>query len=178
VEMYCGMAVEDIVRYGHDGLRKPADKVGKFDDGVRALIARMFEVMKEASGLGLAANQVGVPLQVLTYDLGEGPHALVNPKIVKRKGELTGVEGCLSVPGIQGEVPRAEEIIVKGMDENGKPVRVHAKEMLARVLQHEIDHLQGCLFIDRADPETLYEVHKHDEDIEEDLSVESGEAAG
>ena len=160
------MVTEEIVRFGHEILRKPAEKVKEFNDDIRDLIDRMYGVMKESRGVGLAANQVGVDLQVFTYDVGEGPHAMVNPKIVRSRGEETAVEGCLSVPGIQGEVPRAEDVTVKGIDENGKPVRIRATGLLARVFQHEIDHLQGYLFLDRADPETLYEVPLHDDEHE------------
>ena len=160
------MAIEDIVRYGDEVLRRRAAKVKRFDDEIRRLIERMYEAMAESHGLGLAANQVGVDLQVFTYDVGEGPHALVNPKIVRRKGEQVGVEGCLSIPGIQGDVSRAENITVKGLDENGNPVRLHAEGLMARVFQHEMDHLDGHLFIDRADPETLHEVPPSEDESE------------
>jgi len=165
------MSDEEILRYGSEILRKPAEKVKKFDDEIRQLIERMYEVMQENSGLGLAAPQVGVQLQVFTYDVGEGRHALVNPKIARRKGEEIATEGCLSVPGIQGEVPRAERVTVSGLDENGKPIKIRAEGLLARVFQHEIDHLQGFLFIDRADPESLYVVTKA-KDEEEQLAEE------
>ncbi len=148
----------EIVRYGNDILRKPAEKVVSFNEDIKQLIHQMYEIMKAHNGLGLAANQIGVDLQIFTYDIGEGPHAVINPKIIRSKGEEVGVEGCLSIPGIQGDVPRAEEVVLKGLDENGKPVRIKAKGLLARVFQHETDHLNGYLFIDRADPETLYQV--------------------
>ena len=166
------MAVEKIVRYGNDVLRKPAAKVKKFDDDIRRLIDRMYEVMEDSSGLGLAAPQIGVELQVFTYDIGEGPHAFVNPKIVRRKGEQVAVEGCLSIPGIQGDVPRAEQVTLSGLDENGKPARIRAEGLLARVFQHEMDHLQGQLFIDRADPESLHVITKSREAQEEEQAEE------
>lgn len=168
------MASEEILRFGHEILRKPAQKVKDFNDEVRGLIDLMFRVMKEHSGLGLAANQVGVDLQIFTYDIGEGPHAVVNPKLVRSRGEQVAVEGCLSVPGIQGEVARAEDVTIKGLDENGRPIRIRANGLLARVFQHEIDHLQGHLFLDRADPETLYEVPKRADEPVEVAEPDSG----
>ena len=166
------MAVEEIVRYGDETLRKPAAKVRKFDDDIHQLIERMYEVMKDNAGLGLAAPQIGVELQVFTYDIGEGPHAFVNPKIVRRKGEQVAVEGCLSIPGIQGDVPRAEQVTLSGLDENGKPAKIRAEGLLARVFQHEMDHLQGYLFIDRADPESLHVITKSEESKEEEQAEE------
>ena len=151
-----------IVTYGNSVLRSPAENVGEFNDEIKALIERMYQTMAEVRGLGLAAPQVGVSKRVFVYDIGEGPHALVNPKIVTSKGEEWGIEGCLSIPGLQGEVPRAERITVAGIDENGKKVRIKAEGLLARVLQHEIDHLDGTLFVDRADPETLETVSTAD----------------
>ena len=145
----------DIVTYGNDVLRNRAEEFDEVDDSVRELIQRMYEIMAEANGLGLAGPQIGVPKRIFTYDVGEGPHALINPEIVKRSGEETGIEGCLSIPGLQGEVPRSERVVVTGIDENGNKVRIRAQGILARVFQHEIDHLDGTLFIDRADPETL-----------------------
>jgi len=147
--------VEEIVRYGNEVLRRAAEPVKAVDDEIRALIARMYEAMAEASGLGLAAPQIGVSKRLFVYDIGDGPHAVINPKLMKKSGEQIGVEGCLSVPGLQGEVPRWEKVVVTGLDEEGKPVRIKAEGLLARVFQHEIDHLDGTLFIDRADPDTL-----------------------
>ena len=115
----------------------------------------MYQAMVDYRGLGLAAPQIGVAKRIFVYDVGEGPHALVNPKIVSTRGEEWGVEGCLSVPGLQGEVPRAAAITVTGINENGEKVKIKADGMLARVFQHEMDHLDGTLFIDKADPETL-----------------------
>lgn len=158
----------DIVRYGNEILRKPAKTVTEFNSDIRRLIERMYEIMKNHNGLGLAANQIGVDLQIFTYDVGEGPHAVINPKIIRSKGEDISVEGCLSIPGIQGDVPRAEEVTIKGLDEDGKPIRIKAKGLLARVFQHETDHLNGYLFIDRADPETLYKVPENGEKEPED----------
>jgi peptide deformylase len=121
---------------------------------VRDLIRDMFETMYSAEGVGLAAPQVGVGKRVIVVDVSPvdqevPPMALVNPEILDRKGTVMGEEGCLSVPGVQGEVPRAETVVVRGLDEQGNPVQFQAGGILSRALQHEIDHLDGVLFIDR-----------------------------
>ena len=123
-------------------------------DRIRTLISDMFETMYAAEGVGLAATQVGVGKRVVVVDVSPvdetiPPLAVVNPEIVSRSGSVTGLEGCLSVPGVQGEVCRAETVEVRGMDEQGKPLRIRAAGILSRALQHEIDHLDGVLFIDR-----------------------------
>jgi len=128
--------------------------VATVDDRVRNLIRDMFETMYSAEGVGLAAPQVGVGKRVIVVDVSPvdqevPPMALVNPEILDRKGTVMGEEGCLSVPGVQGEVPRAETVVVRGLDEQGNPVQFQAGGILSRALQHEIDHLDGVLFIDR-----------------------------
>ncbi|MGC8668235.1 MAG: peptide deformylase [Chthonomonadales bacterium] len=137
---------------------------------VRGLIHRMTQAMITGNGVGLAAPQIGVSLRVLVYRLPverqgeqevggqefEPVRVLINPKIVHRKGEQVGPEGCLSIPFLRGDVPRAYEIVVKALDHEGRPVRRRASAFEARVIQHEVDHLDGILFIDRADPSTLH----------------------
>jgi len=150
------MSVEEIVRYGDKVLSERTREVPEVNEEIRELIAHMYEVLKEAQGLGLAANQIGKPLRLFVYDVGEGPHALINPKIVRRSGSHMEIEGCLSIPGLQGEVERADVVVVDGLDEEGSKVRIRAEGLLARVFQHEIDHLDGTLFIDRADEDTLH----------------------
>lgn len=149
------MQIGDVVTYGNRVLRDRAQEVEELNDEIRELIEQMYRVMADSNGLGLAGPQVGVSKRIFTYDVGEGPHALINPVILKRSGEEIGTEGCLSIPGLQGEVPRAERIVVSGLDENGNKVRIKAQGLMARVFQHEIDHLDGTMFIDRADPDTL-----------------------
>jgi len=144
----------DILVYPDPFLARKAAPVTAVDDRVRALIRDMFETMYGAEGVGLAAPQVGVGKRVIVIDVSPvdktiPPVAVVNPEIVERAGSVMGVEGCLSVPGIQGEVRRAETVVVRGRDEQGKAVRIQADGILARALQHEIDHLDGILFIDR-----------------------------
>jgi peptide deformylase len=147
--------VRDILVYPDPFLARKAVPVTKVDDRVRDLIRDMFETMYAAEGIGLAATQVGVGRRVVVLDVSPvdetvAPLALVNPEIVGREGSMTlCVEGCLSVPGMQGEVPRVETVVVRGLDGQGEPVEVRANGILSRALQHEIDHLDGVLFIDR-----------------------------
>lgn len=159
------MAEREIVTYPREVLRQQAKSVSKIDAATRALVEDMVATMRESNGLGLAANQIGVLQKVFVYNDGTSVGALINPKIVSGKGEQIGIEGCLSVPGLQGEVRRANEVVVRGTDLKGKSVKIKAEGLLARIFQHEIDHLNGTLFIDRADPETL--VHITDEEGED-----------
>ena len=144
-------------------LRQPARKVKRFGPELQRLVDEMIETMREAGGVGLAAPQVGVPLRVFVAELPEDEedpqsgrvYVLVNPKIIKASlEEVEGEEGCLSIPGIYGDVWRAEEVVVRAQDVNGKEIRLRAKGFLARIFQHEIDHLNGILFIDRVQDRT------------------------
>lgn len=144
----------NILIYPDPFLLKKAAPVSRVDEKVRELIRDMFETMRAASGVGLAAPQLGVGKRVIVVDISPvekevAPLALVNPEIVESKGLAEGTEGCLSLPGIEGVVPRAEFVLVKARDEQGRPVQLTAHGFLARALQHEIDHLDGVLFIDR-----------------------------
>lgn len=146
------MAIQKIMLYDRDDiLRRRSNTVEKVDDGIRALLTDMAETMYHEDGAGLAAPQVGVLWRVIVVDIGEGLIRLVNPEIVDSGGEQAGREGCLSIPGVWGIVKRPYTVTVTGMDENGKPVRIHGEGLLARALCHEIDHLDGILFIDRAE---------------------------
>lgn len=150
-----------IVKYGEtpgwEVLRQVAEPVGEVDAAIEALIEEMGDIMRRAHGVGLAAPQVGRSVRLLVYDAGEGLKALINPEIVKKKGEqLEPEEGCLSIPGLRGVVPRANEIVVRAQDRQGKPLRLRVREFEARVIQHEVDHLNGVLFIDLADPSSLH----------------------
>jgi peptide deformylase len=146
----------DIVRYGHPVLRCRAEPVKKVNAEVERVIQRMTDALGAAGGLGLAAPQVESRLCVIVYDMGEGPVALINPRLHASKGSEAGLEGCLSLPALFGDVPRAARVTVKARDVRGRPVTIEADELLARVLQHEIDHLEGVLFVDRVIPETLH----------------------
>lgn len=150
---------DPIVKYEGEGveiLRSAAKPVTKVTEEHAELIARMEEIMHEANGIGLAAPQIGILQRIFVYDSGEGLQALINPVIMQKKGEQIGSEGCLSLPGLYGDVSRADAVVVKGLDETGRPVRIRAQGLTARVIQHEYDHLDGVLFIDHADPDTLH----------------------
>jgi peptide deformylase len=147
-----------IVKYGHPVLRQTARPVTRISSETAALIKKMGAIMREANGLGLAAPQIGASTRIIVYDANEGAglRVLINPKILSMSGEQTDPkEGCLSIPGLQGVVKRANEIRVRGFDEKNRPVARRVKGLEARVIQHEIDHLDGILFIDRAEPDTL-----------------------
>jgi peptide deformylase len=162
------MARREIITLGHPTLRQKARKVTRFGPELKKLIDDMVETMRAAPGVGLAATQVNVPERVIVVELPvdeeEGSpaelYAFVNPEIVKAsRNKEDGQEGCLSIPGYLGEVERHTEIVVRGQDAYGKPQRVKAYDNLARIFQHEIDHLDGVLFIDRvADPSKIHKV--------------------
>ena len=162
------MAIREIITIGHPTLRQKARKVTRFGPELKKLIDDMVEIMRLAPGVGLAAPQVNVPERVIVVELPadeeEGTpaklYAFVNPEIVKAsRNKEDGQEGCLSVPGYLGEVERHTEIVVRGQDACGKPQRVKAYDYLARIFQHEIDHLDGVLFIDRVtDPSKIHKV--------------------
>lgn len=154
------MAILDIVTFPDPFLRLKAKQVTKFDAELQTLIDNMFETMRAAPGVGLAAPQIGesVRLVVVEYTEDEDENAkpkkyvLVNPEIVKRSEEtITDLEGCLSLPGLAGTVERHQSVTVKAKNRFGKPIKIEAEEWLARIFQHEIDHLDGVLYIDRAE---------------------------
>ena len=144
------MAVYNIVKKGDDVLRKRAKEVSEVTPKIQKLIKNMAETMYQSHGVGLAAPQVGFSKRVIVVDIGEGLHAVINPVITEKKGEELGPEGCLSCPNEYGEVSRAKEITVEGLNENGEAITIHASDFLARAFQHEIDHLDGILFVDKA----------------------------
>ncbi|MFP5213247.1 MAG: peptide deformylase [Acidobacteriota bacterium] len=148
------MAILDIRTYPDPVLREKAAPVEKVDEQLRRLIADMVETMYEAPGVGLAANQVGIPIQLLVIDIQKpddehGLIVLINPEIVSASGQITFEEGCLSIPGYFTDIKRFSEVTVRGLDQNEEPVEINASGFLAVALQHEIDHLEGKLFIDR-----------------------------
>lgn len=146
-------------------LRERCKPVLKVTDKTRQLIDDMIETMHEAAGVGLAAPQVFQSQRLFVYDLGEGDgaHALINPEIIAAEGEELGEEGCLSIPRLRGDVPRAARLTVTGLDRNGKRVRIDAEAFHARVFQHEIDHLNGVLFIDKAVQKSLHWLTEEEE---------------
>ncbi len=160
------MAIREIVTVPDPVLRRKAQKVTKFDDKLQALIDDMVETMREAPGVGLAAPQIGVLEQVIVVEYFEKEedeeredaeaapkrlYVVVNPEITRTSSEtVSGAEGCLSIPGYLGEVERFETITVKGQNRRGQPITLKLKDWTARIFQHEIDHLNGILFTDRA----------------------------
>jgi peptide deformylase len=165
-------------------LRSKSRKVQKVTPRLVALAEQMLETMREANGVGLAAPQIGVLQRFFVVELPEDEeidqprqtYILFNPEIVKGRGEQIGYEGCLSIPGYVGEVARYEQITIKGMDEKGQAVRLKIEEYLARVFQHEIDHLDGILYTDRlTDPDTFQPVEVGQEEAAE---LEAAQVAG
>jgi len=144
------MSVLDIRRAGDPVLKEIAKPVPKITKQIKTLIDNMTETMREADGVGLAAPQIGFSLRVIVVDIGEGLIELINPEIVESEGCEVATEGCLSVPGMYGDVERFTQVLVKGLDRHGELVSIAGNGLLARALQHEIDHLEGVLFIERA----------------------------
>jgi peptide deformylase len=149
------MSTLPIRIFGDPVLRDPAGPVESFDAGLRRLAEDMIETMHEAPGVGLAAPQVGRSIRLIVFDVGDeaGARALANPVLKNEWGQQVGDEGCLSVPGLYYPVARAQKVWAEAVDLDGNEVTVEAEELLARVLQHEVDHLNGVLFIDRLDAE-------------------------
>ncbi len=156
------MAILEIATLPDPVLRRKAKKITTFDKDLQTLIDNMVETMRKAPGVGLAAPQVSISSRLVVIEYGEEDedgkeispkklYAVINPEIVQMSEEVEkGIEGCLSIPGIVGEVERATKITVKGLNRYGKPVKITAEGWLARIFQHEIDHLEGILFPDRA----------------------------
>jgi peptide deformylase len=158
----------DVVKYPAAVLRSVAKPVGRITQGTQGLIDRMLKAMKDARGIGLAAPQIGVLERVcIVAPADEHPMILINPEIVSSTGLMIGQEGCLSIPGLYGDVERYAEVEVKATNRRGKPVRLKLEGMTSRVAQHEIDHLDGVLFTDRVDATTLHWRHPHAEDEDE-----------
>ncbi|WIF94582.1 peptide deformylase [Caminicella sporogenes] len=143
------MAIRNIRKNDDPILRKVSKTVDKIDDKIKELIDDMAETMYNADGVGLAAPQVGILKRVIVIDIGGGLIELINPEILSEKGKQIDIEGCLSVPNVTGKVERPERVKVKGLDRNGEEVIIEAKGLLARAFCHEIDHLNGILFVDK-----------------------------
>jgi len=145
------MALLPILEYPDPRLRIRAEPVTVVDDGIRRLAADMLETMYSAPGIGLAATQVDVHKRLIVLDVSEGrdqPHCLINPEIVAAEGKINSEEGCLSVPGTYDFVDRAKQITVRALDTSGSPIEIQAADLLAVCIQHEMDHLDGKLFVD------------------------------
>lgn len=144
------MAKLKIRIVGDKVLRRKAEPVRRINQNITTLLDNMLETMREAEGVGLAAPQVGISKRVIIVDVGEGLWELINPEILEQFGSETAVEGCLSIPKIGGEVVRAAQVKVRGLNRFGETIELWATGFFARALQHEIDHLEGILFIDKA----------------------------
>jgi peptide deformylase len=175
------MAVRPLVRADDPLLRKKSKKVKRFGQALQNLIDDMVETMHAIYGLGLAAPQIGVLQQIIVIQLPENEkdpqsgklYVLCNPEIVKTAGEEESEEGCLSVPGFVGDVRRAAVVTVKGLDRHGKKIRIKAEGLLARALQHEIDHINGVLYIDQVDsPEKIRRIVPVEEQGAQEASQE------
>ena len=161
------MAPHTIRIVGDPVLRQRAHELDDIDAATVRLVEDMVQTMYEAPGLGLAATQVGVQQRLFVYDLGDdtGPHTVVNPVIEESEGEWAFEEGCLSVPGLSWEIVRPKVVHLTGLDLDGEPVSVEADELLARLYQHELDHLDGVLLIDRLDDEQRREAKRAVRDL-------------
>jgi peptide deformylase len=140
-----------IRQYGDPVLKQRTREIEEIDGSIAALIDEMIETMYAAPGSGLAANQVGVQRRLFVYDIGDGPLAVINPRIVETSGEWTYDEGCLSVPGLSWEIVRPNEVHLVGLDRDGNELSIEADEIEGRVFQHELDHLDGVLLVERLD---------------------------
>ena len=151
------MAIRNIREDGDEILRKKSREVEVVDDKIREILEDMVETMHKYTGVGLAAPQIGLLKRLIVIDLydDKGPIKLVNPEIIKEKGTQEVEEGCLSFPNKFAKIIRPEEVTVKALNENGKTVKISAKGLLAQALSHEIDHLNGILFVDKIIPGTL-----------------------
>lgn len=154
------MAVRKIVTFPEEVLRQKAKPVEVFDEDLQVLIDDMIDTMRDAPGVGLAAPQIGVSKRVIVIEFGDEEddtipkrlYVMVNPEITAQSGEMvSGIEGCLSVPGVVGEVDRAQVVTVRGQTQEGKPLKIRAQGWLARIFQHEIDHINGVLYPDRTE---------------------------
>ena len=144
------MAIRNVRKIGDPLLRKKSKVVEKIDRRTLILIEDMIDTMYKNDGVGLAAPQVGVLKRIVVIDIGDGPIVLINPEIIKTEGSYRDFEGCLSIPGESKEVDRPMKVWVKAQDENGKVRELVGEELLARAFCHEIDHLEGILFVDKA----------------------------
>lgn len=144
------MAVLEVVQIGNPVLKAKAEPVEKINKQILKILDDMADTMYASDGVGLAAPQIGVSKRIIIVDIGEGLIEMINPEIVSAEGSVVDQEGCLSVAGFFGDVARAQKVVVQGLNRQGKRVKIKAVDFLARALQHEIDHLEGRLFVDLA----------------------------
>ena len=158
------MAIRKIRELGDEVLTKPCKEVTKMTLRTKILINDMLDTMYEAMGVGLAAPQVGILKRIVTIDIGEGPIVLINPEILETSGEQTGEEGCLSVPGKAGLVTRPDYVKVKALNEDMEEIVLEGEELLARAFCHEIDHLDGKMYVDLVEG-GLHDVEPYEEEV-------------
>lgn len=172
----------EIVKYGHPALRWKAKELTELTPDFKATVRTMFDLMYEARGIGLAATQVGLPYRFFVVNTTADPKeteeelVFINPEIIRKKGNVEGEEGCLSLPELYGQVARAEEIVLEAYDLDGEGFEMECSEILARVVQHENDHLDGVLFIDRMKPGEVEELQANIDDLE--TQFRQAQAAG
>ena len=163
------MAIIPIRTVPDPVLRQKARRIKTVDRTISRLIEDMWETLRTVNGIGLAAPQVGVPIRLIVISIprkeqNNEEYAIINPEVLRRKGERIVKEGCLSIPGYIGEIKRSESVRVKGLDPAGKEIKLRAEELLAQALEHEIDHLNGVLYVDRL--ESQDKLHKAEPEIE------------
>ncbi len=167
------MATRQIRILGDEILKKPCKPVKTMTPRLKELIEDMLETMYEADGVGLAAPQVGVLRRIVVIDIGEGPIVMVNPEIIESSGEQTGQEGCLSFPGKYGIVTRADHVKARALDADMQPFEIEGDALLARAIQHELDHLDGHMFVEKVEGEihdvTEMAAADEDEEYEEEM---------
>jgi len=149
-----------IRQYGDPVLKQRTREVDEIDGKVASLVDSMIETMYAAPGTGLAANQIGVQRRIFVYDVGEGPRTVINPQIVESDGEWTYDEGCLSIPGLSWDIVRPNAVHLVGLDLEGNEISLEATELEGRVFQHELDHLDGVLLVDRLDEDQRKEARR------------------
>jgi len=170
--MRSAMAIRRILTAEEPILRERTKRVSTFDASLHRLLDDMLETMRDAPGVGLAANQIGIPLQVAVIEVDDRITELVNPQIIKVSGDQIDWEGCLSIPGYVAEVTRYAKVAVKARDRHGREFRIKGTELLSRALQHEIDHLNGTLYIDYLETlDELVRVRDASERVEEEAAV-------
>lgn len=169
------MALRKIVEIGDEKLRKICKPQEKFDRRLRVLLDDMAQTMYKANGVGLAAPQIGILRRVVVIDVGDGLIELVNPVITSFEGSQTGPEGCLSVPGRRGIVTRPDKLTVKAQDAEGNEFTFEAEEFFARAVCHELDHLDGVLYVDKMDEEIFDDDDEYEEDYDEEEYEEDEE---
>lgn len=163
------MTIRTIITRGHPNIHVKAKRVPAVDDSIRKLMDDMVDTMIAAPGVGLAATQIDVPLRVFVMKIDNQIYQLANPEVIRSRGEITHSEGCLSVPGWTGETKRAEWMHVKGLNRAGKLIKIKGEGLLAQCIQHEMDHLDGVLYLDRlTSMETFHELPS-DEEVEAEI---------